>query len=331
MKRKIEMIMLGLSVMAMLAGCANPAEDTSSTASAAQPVSSGVDSVSDDKALGAVSMPLPISQDISESVLNYPRVDGSTASLPMMAEVMSTYCKIPLAEAEALVSASGTDRAWSNIIFDADLLMVYPPSASTRDHLDTMKEKWGHALEEIPVALDALVFVTNDKNPVDNLSSQQLLDIYTGEITNWQEVGGEDLPIRAFQRNLNSGSQTMFLSLLMQGVEPMEPPTEHIISGMGDLINVMAFDESASAIGFSVYYYASEMYAQPGLKILSVDGVTPSNESIQSGAYPFVDEISVVIREAELPDSPARQLRDWLLSDEGTDALVRAGYVPAAR
>lgn len=70
------------------------------------------------------------------------------------------------------------------------------------------------------------------------------------------------------------------------------------------------------------------MYQQPGLRFLQVDGVAPSDETIADGSYPLLNEYYVVIRADEPADSPARQLRDWILSDEGKAALVKAGYIP---
>ncbi|WP_269689150.1 PstS family phosphate ABC transporter substrate-binding protein, partial [Klebsiella pneumoniae] len=77
----------------------------------------------------------------------------------------------------------------------------------------------------VPVVAEAFVFLTHASNPVDNLTMKQIQDIYTGKITNWNQVGGEDLEIIAYQRPVNSGSQTGFLELVMKGLTPMVAPT----------------------------------------------------------------------------------------------------------
>ena len=119
------------------------------------------------------------------------------------------------------------------------------------------------------------MFIVNEDNPVQSLTRQQLKDIYAGAITNWKDVGGKDQEIIAFQRRADSGSQTLFQKLLIQGGPLMEAPTELAPTAMGELVDSIAeYNNSANAIGFSVYYYIDQMYSKPGLRLLAVDGVT---------------------------------------------------------
>ena len=161
------------------------------------------------------------------------------------------------------------------------------------------------------------------------MTQDQLRDVYTGQITNWQELGGEDLDITPFQRVATSGSQSLFIKLLMKDVQPMEAPTEFAPSEMGELIEgLAAYNNEGSALGYSVFYYASYMYTKPGLRFLAVDGVTPSDETIANQSYPLLNPFYVAIRADEPEGSPARVLRDWLLTEEGKQAIVDAGYIP---
>ena len=99
---------------------------------------------------------------------------------------------------------------------------------------------------------------------------------------------------------------------------------------MGGLVESLAeYNNDGGAIGFSVYYYISEMYAQPGLRLMAVDGVEPAYETIQSEEYPLCNDFYVAIRADEPEDSPARQLYNWILSDDGRQTIIDAGYVPA--
>lgn len=258
---------------------------------------------------------------------NYPRVDGSTANMPLMARLYSEICGVPLKDAEALISASGgTGQVWRNMLYGgADLLLVYEAPEGVKE--DIARE--GLKLEISPLGRDGLVFIVNKSNPVDNLTAEQLRDIYTGKIIDWAEVGGSAGPISPFQRNEESGSQTLFLKLLMGGAEPMTPPVELVSGSMGGLIEAVAeYDGSGGAIGYSVYYYASLMYANPDLKLLSVDGAAPSAESIKSGKYPLINDFYAVIRADETQNSPARLLRDWLLTDKGSELLAKDNYIP---
>ena len=184
--------------------------------------------------------------------------------------------------------------------------------------------------EWTPIARDALVIFTHKDNPVKNLTKQQLTDICTGKITNWSEVGGADSEIIAYQRNRDSGSQTLFQKLLIGDGELMEAPTELAPASMGGLVDsVAAYNNSANAIGFSVYYYVDQMYSQPGLRLLAVEGVAPANDTIASREYPLCNEFYAVIRAGAAPDSPERRLYDWLSTDAGRACIEKAGYVPA--
>jgi len=260
------------------------------------------------------------------SLEEYPRMDGSTANLPMMAEIMSQVCGITLEEAEELTTCTKTSRAWEQIANgNADILLVYEAAEDTKAYLETV----GTELEVTPVGRDALVFINNEQNPVDNLTQAQLIDIYTGKVTNWNEVGGEDLDIIPYQRVATSGSQSLFMKLLMKDVVPMDAPMELRPAEMGMLIDELArYNNEGNALGYSVFYYANYMYQQPGLRMIAVDGVQPSDETIADGSYPLLNEYYVVIRADEPEDSPARLLRDWILSDEGSAAIVKAGYIP---
>ena len=260
------------------------------------------------------------------SLEEYPRMDGSTANLPMMAEIMSRVCGITLQEAEELTTCTKTSNAWSNVANgNADILLVYEAAEDTKAYLETV----GTELEVTPVGRDALVFINNEQNPVDNLTQAQLIDIYTGKVTNWNEVGGEDLDIIPYQRVATSGSQSLFMKLLMKDVVPMDAPMELRPAEMGMLIDELArYNNEGNALGYSVFYYANYMYQQPGLRMIAVDGVQPSDETIADGSYPLLNEYYVVIRADEPEDSPARLLRDWILSDEGSAAIVKAGYIP---
>ena len=260
------------------------------------------------------------------SLDEYPRMDGSTANLPMMAEIMSQVCDITLEEAEELTTCTKTSNAWSNIANgNVDILLVYEAAEDTKAYLETV----GTELEITPVGRDALVFINNEQNPVKNLTQQQLIDIYTGTITNWSQVGGNDLEILPYQRVATSGSQSLFMKLLMQDVVPMDAPMELRPAEMGMLIDELArYNNEGNALGYSVFYYASYMYQQPGLQMIAVDGVAPSDETIADGSYPLLNEYYLVIRADAAEDSPERLLRDWILSDEGRAAIIKAGYIP---
>ena len=234
-----------------------------------------------------------------------------------------------LEEAQSIISVSTTAYAWESFgLYNTDtkMLVVYEAPDSVKEELEAANVQ----LEQKPIGVDALVFIVNEDNPVTDLTQQQLRDIYAGKITNWKDVGGQDLDIVAFQRRSDSGSQTLFQKLLIQGGELMDPPTELAPTAMGELVDSLAaYNNSANAIGFSVYYYIDQMYSQPGLRLLSVDGVMPSNDTLADGSYPLCNDFYAVIRPDSAADSPERQLYDWLDTEAGQACIKKAGYVPA--
>lgn len=257
---------------------------------------------------------------------SYPRVDGSTANMPMMAQIRSSYLGESLTEAENNTEVTTTDYAWRNLLDgNADLLLVYEPSSETKEIIDKSPVK----LKVTPIGVDALVFIVNAQNKVKNLTTEQLRDIYTEKITNWKELGGDDQKIEAYQRVLNSGSQTLFLNLVMKDVTPVDAPKKYRIEGMDGLIETLAsYNNSGNAIGYSVFYYAKKMYAVPGLELISIDGVMPSDETIGDGKYPFLNEYYLVIREDTPADSETMKLYNYILSDKGKEDIKKAGYIP---
>lgn len=205
-----------------------------------------------------------------------------------------------------------------------DLLIVGEPNAAVYDE---MKEAQFSADIEA-IASDALIFVVNEDNPVNNLTTEQLRKIYSGEITNWREVGGNDAPIQAFQRNADAGSQALMRKLVMGDLPMQEAPAEYIVGSMGMLMAaVKSYDNTANAIGYSVYYYANDMQMAQGLKILSIDGVSPSAETIRDASYPHLNAYYCAIPSSAAADAPNRILYDWLMTAEGQRLLAAEGYV----
>ena len=258
---------------------------------------------------------------------NFPKLDGSTSTVPLAQSICAVLLGEPSDQVADLVQFSRTTQSYRNLIAgSADLLLAAEPAPEVAAEL----EEGGQWLLT-PFATDALVFVVNQDNPINNLTTEQVQKIYTGEITNWSQVGGEDLDIIPFQRNSTAGSQTMFQKLVMDGLPLMSPPSSWISDSMMGLLEaVREYDNSPAAIGYTVYYYANDMEMAKGLKVLSIDGVSPSAATIQSGSYPFLNPYFVAIDKDTPQDSPTRILYDWVLGSEGQKLVEELGYVPAA-
>ena len=273
--------------------------------------------------------PTPDMEELTDSFSltrdTMPRLDGSTSTAPLALAV----CARVLGESEEsvgdLVRFSKTTNAYMNLISgEADLLIV----GEANEDVIAEKERLGFEWEKEPFATDAFVFVVNENNPVDSITVDEARKIYTGEIKNWSELGGEDMEIIALQRNEGAGSQAIMEKLVMQGEKMMDAPEDYVVATMGDLMTaVKSYDASAGAIGYTVYYYAEEMKMAKGLKMLQIDGVAPEPDTIRSESYPLVNPKYVVIPASAEENAPNRLLRDWMLSRPGQQLIADMGYV----
>lgn len=256
---------------------------------------------------------------------DYPKVDGSTATLPLSQALYRLATGASKPEAESDIVHSKTTNAYKNLIYgNSDLVIAYEPADSIYEEEKTQNVE----LDIRPVGKDALVFLCNEGNPVKSLSQQQLVDIYSGKITKWSEVGGAKKGIMAFQRPSGSGSQTLMKNLVMKEVEMAEAPVEMFATEMGELIEELArYNNEENALGYSVYYYVHNMYNLPGLHLMEVDQVMPDNNSIRNGTYPYVNEFYVAVRKDEPKNSNAYRLFQWMTSDDGQTFVESMGYV----
>ncbi len=260
----------------------------------------------------------------------FPKIDASLATQPLTNAIVKNFTGIDVSE-ESL-NYTNTHPAYVKLINDeVDLIVVTEPS---EEELQLAKDK-GVELEVIPVVKEGFVFYVNSNNKVSNLTQEQVQGIYSGEITNWSEVGGEDAKILPYQRPTNSGSQTGMLSLVMKDKPLMEPLKENLIQTMAQIINfVSSYDNGLNSIGYSYYYYATTMFQEidssvaSNIKLLSIDGVAPNNENIQNGTYPYNTAYYIVINKADDENSASRKLANELLSKRGQLVCKEAGYVP---
>ena len=255
---------------------------------------------------------------------NMPRLDGSTSMVPLGQAVASVLLGETAEEVADLLDFHRTTESFRWLMRgDSDLLLVAEPNAVVFEEME--QENFPYEMQ--PIAKEALVFIVNSENPVDSLTVEELQKIYTGEITNWSEVGGDDVEIIAFQRNATSGSQVLMDKLVMGDLEMMEAPAEWIPGEMDTLMEgVRGYEDSASAIGYSVYYYAEDMRMAEGMKIISIEGVEPTDATIGSDEYLLINPYFAVIS-AEA-NEPTRVLYDWLVSRDGQMVLEQQGYVP---
>ncbi len=226
---------------------------------------------------------------------------------------------------------AGTHGAYENVINGkSDIsLVAREPSADEF----ALARQVGVELDVTPIALDAFVFIKNYENPVAGLSTEQIKGIYSGKLTKWSDAGGPDEAITAYRRNKNSGSQELMDTLVMNDTSYAQLNdwrTKDIVhSGMGG--PYIALTNDKWGLGYSVYYYEHFMAASPNTKLMAVDGVLPSFNTIQSGEYPYITDVYAVVRKMDPGGSGAVEIRDWLLSHEGQAVIRESGYVPVKR
>lgn len=186
----------------------------------------------------------------------------------------------------------------------------------------------GEELLLTPIAREAFVFFVSSDNPVSSLTTQQVRDIYSGKVKNWQQLGGEDRRILAFQRPEGSGSQTL-LQHIMGSTPIMEPLKEEYIGGMGEIgTQVANYNGDAGALGFSFKFFLTGMLGRNDapLKMLAIDGIYPTDENIRSGKYPFTTKLYAITLKSNTKPQLAAFL-NWMQSPQGQELAEKVGYV----
>ena len=276
----------------------------------------------------AMVSPVPQSEVVdivgTMTVETYPRVDGSTATLPLSEAVFMAATGESAEVAASEVVHTKTTNSYNRLYSgEVDLLIVYEPAEVIVERMKT------EPLCIKPIGLDALVFLANTANPIQSLTMEQLVDIYSGKITNWSEVGGLDRDLLAFQRPVNSGSQTLMQKLVMKDVPMVDGDNVFRYSTMSDILEgMLSYNNEDNTLGYSVFYYANNMYFEKDLKLMGVDGVLPSTQTIYDGSYKLTNAFYAVVRTDEPADSNAKKIFDWLTGEAGQQLVLNLGYVP---
>ncbi|MBQ5989656.1 MAG: substrate-binding domain-containing protein [Oscillospiraceae bacterium] len=257
---------------------------------------------------------------------NMPVMDGSTSAIPLEAGFKSRMLGKNYVKSSNYVTHHKTHEAFDMLLSgETDMIFTVPIS-------EEQKQKAADAgvhLNFTPVAKEAFVFIVNKNNPVNSLTQDQIRDIYSGVITNWKEVGGNDAPIVPFQRNKDSGSQNLVVQFMGdRELIDLKKTNQSPVTSMGSLMDyVTLYDNSAQAIGYSVYSYAAQMYENSSdVKFIAVDGVKPSKSTLADGSYPLISSTYVMYTDSA-PESVHRFL-DWAVSEEGQMCVLETGYLP---
>lgn len=180
-------------------------------------------------------------------------------------------------------------------------------------------EEKAKGLEETILAYDGIAIIVNSQNPVNGLDLETIAKIYTGEITNWKEVGGNDRQIVLIGREAGSGTRDGFESIT--GTEGKCKYRQELTS-TGDVITSVA--SNADAIG-----YASLASVKDTVKAVTVDGVVPSEETVKNGTYVVQRPFVLVTKKGVKLSESAQKFFDYVTSEAANEIISSAGVVPA--
>ncbi len=171
------------------------------------------------------------------------------------------------------------------------------------------------------VAIDGIAVIINPQNPVGDLTVEQIGAIYRGEITSWSEVGGNDAPIVLIGREAASGTRDGFESITK--TEDLCKYTQELTS-TGDVVQTVA--SNPNAIG-----YASLASVKDTVKVLSVEGVVPTTQTIQSGEYKIQRNFVFVTKKGAEMSVECEDFFNYAVNGEADEYIIAAGAVPVAR
>ena len=180
-------------------------------------------------------------------------------------------------------------------------------------------EEKAAGLQETVLAYDGIAIIVHPDNPVSDLTLEQIAQLYTGEITNWKDVGGNDAQVVLIGREAASGTRDGFESIT--GTKDKCQYRQELTS-TGDVITTVS--QNPDAIG-----YASLASIKDSVKALNVDGVTPSEASVKDGSYEVQRPFVLVTVEGKALSSAAQSFFDYATSADAADIIAKAGAVAA--
>ena len=254
---------------------------------------------------------------------NLPRIDGAAALFPVYSAFVNAVYPNTTKLHDGIFEYNNTPDGYRLLAEkETDIFIGVYPS----DEQKAYAEENQTTFEYTPIVTEAFVFFVHKDNPITNLTTEQIKDIYSGKITNWKDVGGKNEKIAAFQRNEGSGSQSM-LKRFMGDTPIADAPTEMVNDLMAGIIEQVAdYKSKTNSIGFSFRYYVEGIIKNPDIKMISIDGAAPTSENIRNGSYPILTPIYAVTYK-ENQNGNVDKLLEWILSDEGQYIINETGYV----
>ena len=304
MKKIIALLLALTCALALFAGCAakTTSNDTAADTSAAD---TKQDAAADTAASDPKQDAAPASKELSGTVAT----DGSTS----MEKVIGALGEAFMAENPNVTFTYNPTGSGSGIqAVSEGRCDIGLSSRALKD------EEKASGLKETTLALDGIAIIVNPENPVSDLDVETIAKIYTGEITNWKDVGGNDAEIVLIGREAGSGTRDGFESIT-DTKDACQYRQE--LTSTGDVIATVA--QNPDAIG-----YASLSAVKDTVKALTVGGVAPTEETVKDGSYVIQRPFVLVTKTGEKLSANAQKFFDFALSAEAAQYITTAGAVP---
>ena len=255
-----------------------------------------------------------------------PVLDGAEAAYPVYSAFANAcYAGIVEKTLYDYITFTNTIYAFERLVNgEVDIFFGAQPSKAQEE----LAQKNGKKLVLTPIGKEAFVFFVNNTNKCDNLTTQNIHDIYSGKVKNWMPITGANEKIYAFQRPENSGSQTI-MQRIMGDIPLAEPLREEYVAGMGGVSESVAdYRNYPGAIGYSFKFFTTGMADNSDMiKLLSIDGIAPTTESITSAAYPYTVSLYAITLEDNKLET-VEPFLEWMQGAEGQELVEKIGYVP---
>ena len=288
MKKILAFPLSAVMALALLAGCGNQTDNNSSN---------------NDNGGDASDTP-------AASVSGTVSTDGSTSMEKVIGALSESYMA---ANKDVTVNYNPTGSGAGITAVQEGTCDIGLSSRALKD------EEKAAGLKETVLAYDGIAIIVHPDNPVSDLSIEQIAKLYTGEITNWKDVGGSDAEVVLIGREAASGTRDGFESIT--GTKDKCQYRQELTS-TGDVIT--AVSQNPDAIG-----YASLAAIKDSVKALSVDGVTPSETTVKDGSYQVQRPFVLVTVEGKALSAAAQSFFDYATSADAADIIAKAGAVAA--
>lgn len=268
-------------------------------------------------------------EDIILTQNELPRIGCSAITKQLTSSIIKNFTQDENI-ADNVFDVDSTEEEFNKLIKDEiDVLISTYPT----DDIMTFAKLNGVDLEITPIAKDGLVFFTNADNKIDSLKVSDIQKIYTGQIKNWLELGGENVDIKAFQHPENSPTQNEMINSVMKNLKIGDAPKDVFYTKkFGEIDDLIAtYDNTEGSLGYSYYYETKMLYDTDGkidntIKILKLNGVMPSYDTIKNGDYPIISNY-YLIRNKKNQSESLNMFAGAVVSDRGKNVIKEAGYI----